>query len=71
MDEVGFIRRKIFLKKQAVSLIKGEVWDLRAYQFCLVMRSLMKRSILLFFNHGFLDLKATQRIYNFFILKED
>ena len=71
MDEVQFIRRKIFLKRQAVSLIKGEVWDLRAYLSCLVMRSLLKRFIIWCFCHAFLDLRTTQKLYNVFRLRAD
>ncbi len=54
---------------QVVSLIEAEVWDLRTYSFYLQIRSLMKRSILWFFNHGFLNLRATQKLYNFFRLR--
>jgi hypothetical protein len=71
MNEVQFIRRKIFLKRQAVSLIKAEVWDLRAHLFRLRMRSLVKRTLVWCFNDGFLSVKATQWIYNLFRLKAD
>ena len=68
MDEFQFVRRKIFLKGQAISLIKNEVWDLRAYLFCFVVRSLLKRFIMKGFCHGFLDLRTTQKLYNVFRL---
>ena len=71
MDEMEFVERKIFLKKQAIFLIRGEVWDLRAYLFCAVMRSLLKRFIMNGFCHGFLDLRTTQKLYNVFRLKAD
>ncbi len=71
MNDSQIVKRKIFLKRQAVSLIKAEVWDLRTYLLYLQMKSLMKRSILWFFNHGFLNLRATQNLYNIFRLRAD
>lgn len=71
MDEVRFIKRKIFLKGQAVSLIKNEEWSLRTRLFCLQMKSLRKRFVMWFFCHGLLGAKATQRAYDFLGLSAD
>jgi hypothetical protein len=71
MDEVRFIKRKIFLKGQAISLIKNEMWSLRTHLFCLQMKSLLKRFIMRGFCHGLFDLRTTQKLYNVFRLRAD
>jgi len=64
-----FLDRKIFLKRQAIGLIKKEIRNLQVELFCLQIKSLTKRLVIWCFNRGILNFKSTQWFYDRFRLK--
>ena len=65
------IGRKIFLKRQAVVLIKAEIWRLRLQWIYLKMRSILKWALLSGYCYRCLGLRVTQWLYNLIELKQD
>ena len=71
LNKTAFIKRKIDLKRQAVSLINAEIRGLFLQWFLIKIRQVLKRALISAFSHRLLGFRVTERMFNFFRLNRD